>query len=204
MTGFSTRIAGVAMPGGRACEAARAVCAEYADEALYHHSVRAYVFGAAYAQERQLAFDAELLYVSALLHDLALTDPFDSHRLPFEEAGGHLARVFTAGLGWDAARRDRAAEIIVLHMRDDVPAAQDVESHLLQIGTTADVSGGTLDAFGTEFRAELLREYPRVGFGAAFVGLFRDQAARKPDCAAAGLVAGDWPDRVVANPLERG
>uniref|UniRef100_A0AAU2V3U7 HD domain-containing protein n=1 Tax=Streptomyces sp. NBC_00003 TaxID=2903608 RepID=A0AAU2V3U7_9ACTN len=204
MTGFSTRIAGVAMPGGRACEAARTVCAEYADEALYHHSVRSYVFGAAYAHERQLPFDAELLYVSALLHDLALTPPFDSHTLPFEEAGGHLARVFTAGLGWDAARRDRAAEIIVLHMRDDVSAEQDVESHLLQIGTTADVSGGTLDAFGPEFRAELLRSHPRAGFGEAFVGLFRDQAARKPACAAAALVAGDWPDRVAANPLERG
>ncbi|MGW2862719.1 HD domain-containing protein [Streptomyces sp. NPDC001205] len=203
MNGSSTSIAGVDMPRGRACEAARTVCAEYADQALYHHSVRSYVFGAAYAQERRLSFDAELLYVSALLHDLALTPPFDSHTLPFEEAGGHLARVFTAGLGWDTARRDRAAEVIVLHMRDDVSAEQDVESHLLQIGTTADVSGGGLDAFDAGFPDELLRRYPRLGFGAALVGLFRDQAARKPDCAAAGLVAAGLSGRVAANPLER-
>ncbi|MFJ8309101.1 MULTISPECIES: HD domain-containing protein [unclassified Streptomyces] len=204
MTGFSTHVAGVEIPAGRAAEAARTVCAEYADEALRHHSVRSYVFGAAYAKERQLAFDAELLYVSALLHDLALTPPFDSHTLPFEEAGGHLARVFTDGLGWDTARRDRAAEIIVLHMRDDVSPEQDVESHLLQIGTTADVSGGGLGAFDAEFTAELLRHHPRVGFSAAFVALFQDQAVRKPKCAAAALVAGDWADRVAAHPLERG
>ncbi|MFE3524343.1 HD domain-containing protein [Streptomyces sp. NPDC059161] len=204
MSRTSARVAGVEMPAGRAAEAARTVCAEYADEALYHHSMRSYVFGAAYAEERQLAFDAELFYVSALLHDLALTPPFDSHALPFEEAGGHLARVFTAGLGWDAARRDRAAEIIVLHMRDDVSAEQDVESHLLQIGTTADVSGGGLGAFDLEFRAELLHHHPRAGFGAAFVALFREQAARKPACVAATLVAGGWPKRVAANPLEQG
>lgn len=46
--------------------------------------------------------------MSALLHDLGLTAPFDSHTLPFEEAGGHVARVLTAGLGWPKERRARA------------------------------------------------------------------------------------------------
>ncbi|WP_234433603.1 HD domain-containing protein [Streptomyces rimosus] len=103
--------------------------------------MRSYFFGAAWAQARGLHFDSELLFVSAMLHDLALTPPFDSHALPFEEAGGHLARVFTAGLGWPRERRDRAAELIVLHMRDDVEPEQDPESRLLQVGTSADVSG---------------------------------------------------------------
>ncbi len=196
-------IAGIRLPGGAAVEAARLVCAEYTDEALFHHSLRSYLFGAAYAQDRGLDFDEELLYVSALLHDLGLTAPFDSHTLPFEEAGGHAARLLTAGLGWPMERRDRAAEVIVLHMRDDVPAEQDVESHLLQIGTTADVSGGGLDAFAPEFTAELMRALPRAGFGAVFLDLVRDQGTRKPDCAAAGLVRGGVADRIAANPLER-
>src|SRR4051794_25466364 len=128
-------VAGIRAPSGPAADAARLVCAEYADETLYHHSLRAYFFGAAWAEARGLDFDRELLFVSAMLHDLALTPPFDSHTLPFEEAGGHLARVFTAGLGWPAERRDRAAELIVLHMRDDVAPEVDVESRLLQAGT---------------------------------------------------------------------
>jgi hypothetical protein len=117
--------------------------------------------------------------------------------------GGHLARVFTTGLGRPAERRDRAAEIIVLHMRDDVDPAADPESRLLQIGTTADVSGGGLEGFDPGFVRELLAAHPRFGFADRFVGLFRDQAARKPDCAAARLVAGGWPDRTLANPLEK-
>ncbi|MGW7255064.1 HD domain-containing protein [Streptomyces sp. NPDC054834] len=201
---MQTDVAGVRAPSGPAVDAARLVCAEYADEALHHHSLRAYFFGAAWAEARGLDFDRELLFVSAMLHDLALTPPFDSHTLPFEEAGGHLARVFTAGLGWPAERRDRAAELIVLHMRDDVAPEVDVESRLLQVGTSADVSGTGFGMFDPGFCEALVAAYPRRGFAASFVHLFRDQARRKPGCAAAELVAGDWAERTLAHPLERG
>ncbi|MFE0512272.1 cyanamide hydratase, partial [Streptomyces sp. NPDC058964] len=59
-------VAGVRAPTGRAARAAREVCAEYADEALYHHSLRSYFFGAAWARTRGLDFDRELLFVSAM------------------------------------------------------------------------------------------------------------------------------------------
>jgi hypothetical protein len=195
-------VAGVRAPVGQAAEAARLVCLEYANGALYHHSVRSYFFGASWAGMRDLTFDRELFFVSAMLHDLALTAPFDSHTVPFEEAGGHLARVFTAGLGWPPERRDRVAEVIVLHMRPDVSPDVDVESHLLQVGTSADVSGTGLAAFDPTFTVALVAAYPRLGFARQFVDLFRDQARRKPGCAAAELAAGDWPDRTLANPLE--
>ncbi|MEU7551025.1 HD domain-containing protein [Streptomyces sp. NPDC044571] len=178
------------------------IASEYADEALLNHSVRSYAFAAEYAARHGLAYDEDLLYVSALLHDLGLTAPFDSHTLPFEEAGGHVARVLTAGLGWPADRRARAEEVIVLHMRDDVTAAEDVESHLLQVGTSADVSGLRVAEFDPAFTAALLEAYPRAGFGAAFVALVEDQAVRKPDCAAASYVAGGAATRIAANPLD--
>ncbi|MEU9144699.1 HD domain-containing protein [Streptomyces sp. NPDC048349] len=185
-----------------AARAAFLIASEYADADLLAHSVRSYAFGADHAQRHGLEYDAELFYVSALLHDLGLTAPFDSHTLPFEEAGGHVARVLTAGLGWSTARRDRAAEVIVLHMRDDVTADEDVESHLLQVGTSADVSGLRLSEFDPAFTAGLLAAHPRGGFGAAFLALAEEQAKRKPDCAAAAYVAGGAALRIAANPLE--
>ncbi|WP_329383143.1 HD domain-containing protein [Streptomyces sp. NBC_01716] len=195
-------VAGVRAPAGRAAEAARIVCAEYADAALYHHSARSYFFGAAWAEARGLDFDRELFFVAAMLHDLALTPPFDSHTLAFEEAGGHLARVFTAGLGWPTERRDRTAELIVLHMRDDVAPEVDVESRLLQVGTSADVSGTGLEAFDSAFTDALVGAYPRLGFAHSFIRLFQDQAQRKPGCAAAELVAGGWAERTVSHALD--
>ncbi|MFJ3881345.1 HD domain-containing protein [Streptomyces sp. NPDC090077] len=178
------------------------IASEYADAALLNHSVRSYAFGAEYARVHGLTYDAELFYVSALLHDLGLTAPFDSHTLPFEEAGGHVARLFTAGLGWPPARRARAEEVIVLHMRDDVTAAEDVESHLLQVGTSADVSGLRVADFDPAFVSGLLEHHPRLGFGPSFLALVEDQAARKPACAAASYVAGGAAKRIAANPLD--
>jgi hypothetical protein len=200
---MAVEVAGVRVPAGRAAEAARQVCVEYASDALYHHSMRSYFLGAIWADARGLDFDRELFFVSAMLHDLALTAPFDSHTLPFEEASGHLCRVFTAGLGWPTERRDRAAEVIVAHMRADVPPETDVEGHLLQVGTSADVSGTGLAAFDPSVTDALVAAYPRLGFAQLFVNLFKDQAARKPGCAVAELVAGGWVGRALANPLER-
>jgi hypothetical protein len=58
-------------------------------------------------------------------HDAGLTEPFDRHRLPFQAAGGRLAWVFGVAAGWPAQRAARAEEIVVLHLRDDVAAADD-------------------------------------------------------------------------------
>jgi hypothetical protein len=67
------------------------------------------MYGAAHG----IAFDDELYYVSALVHDIGLTEPFDSHRVSFEEAGGDLAWLFGVAAGWPADQAARASEIIV-------------------------------------------------------------------------------------------
>jgi hypothetical protein len=155
-----------------------------------------------YGSAHGIAIDDELYYVSALLHDIGLTESFDSHKLAFEEAGGDLAWVFGIAAGWPADRAARATEIIVLHMRDDVPAAVDPESHILQVATSWEVVGRRPEEFPPEARTELLARYPREGFGTEFLACFEDQASRKPDSAAAASMANDGARRIAANPLE--
>jgi hypothetical protein len=189
-------------PQTPAAAAALSVATRFYSPALLNHCVRSYLWGAAYAGAHGIAFDDELYYVSALLHDIALTDPFDSHKIPFEEAGGDLAWVFGVASGWPADRAARAAEIIVLHMRDDVPPTVDPESHLLQVATGWDVVGRRPDEFAPETRTEILGRYPRIGFGAEFVACFQDQAKRKPGSAAAASIANNGAQRIAANPLD--
>ena len=189
-------------PDSKAAAAALEVCHEYAEPWLLNHSLRAYSFAVAHAADVDIAHDGELLYVAALLHDLALTPPFDSHTLPFEEAGAHLAWVFAAGAGWGRVRRDRLAEVIVLHMRDDVSADDDPESHLLQVAVGADVSGRGLDRFADQVKDDVVTRYPRLGFAEAFLARAEDQAERKPGCAAAELVSDGWARRLTSNPLD--
>ncbi|MDH6244691.1 HD domain-containing protein [Mycobacterium sp. OTB74] len=189
-------------PQTPASAAALSVATRLHSPALLNHCVRSYLWGTAYGPAHGIVFDDELYYVAAMLHDTGLTRPFDSHRVPFEEAGGELAWVFGLAAGWTADRAARAMEIIVLHMRDDVSAAEDPESHLLQVATSWDVVGQRPEEFSAEVRAEVLARYPRLGFGSEFLACFEDQARRKPTGAAAASVANNAAERIKNNPLD--
>ena len=197
------RLDALEIPATQACRAALEVATAYCSPALLNHSVRAYLWAAGYAEARSIAFDAELLYVSAMLHDLALVKEFDNHSVAFEEAGGHVAWVFGAGAGWPVARRQRAAEVIVRHMWDAVDVAEDPEGHLLELSTGMDISGRRTEEIPGDLRRDVLARYPRLGLAEEFVACFRDQAVRKPHSLAAKFVAGGFAARVAANPLDR-
>jgi hypothetical protein len=190
-------------PETPAATAALSVAKRYYSPAMLNHCFRSYLWGAMYGRAHGITFDDELYYVSALLHDIGLMEPFDSHRLPFEEAGGHLAWVFGVAAGWPADRAARSEEIIMLHMRDEVSPATDPESHLLQTATNWDVAGLRPEEFPPDARAETLARYPRLDFGTEFVACFEDQARRKPDSAAAGAVHHDVAGLLATHPLER-
>ena len=192
----------IVFPQTPAATAALSVATRFYTPALLNHCLRAYVWGSMYGIAHGIAFDDELLYVSAMLHDIALTDVFDSHRVPFEEAGGELAWVFGMAAGWLPDRSARATEIIVTHMRDAVTAAADPESHLLQVATGFEVVGRRSEEFPAQVRATILARYPRLGFGNEFLACFQDQAVRKPGSAAAASVANNAAGRIAANPLD--
>jgi hypothetical protein len=196
------RIADLPVPDTAASRAAEEVLRAYAAPALIHHAVRSSLFASSYGLLTGVGFDPELLHVAALLHDLGLEEPFDSHRLPFEEAGGHLAWVFGAGAGWAPARRDRLAEIIVRHMWDEVDPAADPEGHLLGRATSLDISGYGLEEWPAGLRAEVLAAWPRLDLADRFTACFADQAARKPASSAAAAMRSGLGARIAANPLE--
>ena len=197
------RLNDLQLPATPASRAALDVATTYCSPALLNHSIRAYLWAAGYALEQGIAFDAELLYVAAMLHDLALVKEFDNHSLPFEEAGGHVAWVFGAAAGWPLERRRRAAAIIVRHMWDAVDVAADPEGHLLELSTGMDISGRHTEAIPADLRADVLARYPRLGLAEEFIAAFEDQATRKPLCLAAQFVRNGLAARLAANPLDR-
>ncbi|MDA0636609.1 HD domain-containing protein [Nonomuraea sp. MCN248] len=193
----------IVFPDTPVCHAALEVATKYQTPSLLNHSIRAYVFAAAHGQANGIAFDAELLYVSAMLHDLGLTPEFDSHAVPFEEAGGHVAWAFTAGAGWPEERRTRAAEVIVRHMWDEVPVDRDPEGHLLELSTAMDISGRRTEDIPPDVRDEALRRHPRLDLAAEFAGCITEQGRRKPSSVAGSALRGGVLDRIAANPLDR-
>jgi hypothetical protein len=195
------RLADVAVPNSPAAIGAREVAAEFCSTALLNHSERSYYFAVGFASVAALDFDAELLYVSALLHDLGLTEAFDNHRIAFETAGGYVAWALTAGAGWPADRRRRAVEVIERHMWPSVDPQLDPEGYLLEIATGLDISGARPDVLPRSFLDEVLDRCPRLDLGVEFTACLVDQATRKPETAAARLVAGGLAEKLAHHPL---
>lgn len=197
------RLADLPQPDSVATTTALEVARAFHTPAFVHHCVRSYLWAAALGTSEGTAFDAELLYVAAMVHDLGLVEPFDSHRAAFEFAGGSVGWVFAAGAGWPPARRERVREIVVAHMADVVDAAEDPDGSLLNRGTGVDISGRDLDRVPAPLRSEVLGRWPRLTLAAEFGACFRDQAARKPDGAAGRAIRSGLVGRMAANPVER-
>ncbi len=199
-----TRVAldDLVVPRTAAAAAALEVASAYQSPALLNHSLRAYVWAAADGISRGIGFDAELLYVAAMFHDIGLVPVFDSHTVAFEEAGGHVARVFAAGAGWPAGRRERLSEVIIRHMWPQVDVSVDPEGHLLARSTAAEIAGRNLDDWADGFKADVLERYPRLDLTKEFLACFQAQAERKPDSSAAAAVRSGLSTRMTANPLD--
>src|SRR4051794_28603081 len=149
-------IAGLEPPPSPATTAAREVLVRYSSPALVNHCERSYYWSAGLGQLNGIAYDAELLYVASMLHDLGLVGAFDNHLAPFEVAGGDVGWVFGAGAGWPPERRTRVKEIVIRHMWNEVDPALDGEGHLLCEGTGLDISGRNAGTWPADLRAEVL------------------------------------------------
>jgi hypothetical protein len=192
----------LAIPATTASSAALEVASGYLSTALLSHSRRVYLWAAAYGEQLGIRYDAELLFAAAMFHDIALAPEFDSHTVSFEQAGGHVARVFATGAGWPAERRERLGEVIVRHMVPDVDVTADPEGHLLSRAAALDIVGKGIDDLSPAFRAEVLREFPRLGLSPEFLDCFQSQAVRKPTSSAAHAIHTGLADRISTNPLD--
>ena len=168
------------VPDTAAARKAEEVSRASSSESLVNHGFRSYGFGALLGIADGFRFDAELLYVASLLHDIGLTEAYDRGGC-FEADGADAARELLAELGWPADRADRVGHAIYVHMRD-VPADDPAEAHLLEFGTSVDVAGWRLHDIDEPLRDAVLDAYPRLGFKRHFLALFEHQAARKPTC----------------------
>jgi hypothetical protein len=196
------RLADIHVPTTLVAEQAAEASAAWCSKALMEHNHRAYLWAAARGTDMGLAFDEELLYVAAMLHDIGLLAAFDNATASFDEAGGNVAWMFAAGAGWPVERRVRLSEIIVRHMWDSVDPAFDAEGHLLEVGTAIDISGRDPGLWAPALRAEILAAHPRLDLVEEFTACIADQARRKPASSAAAAVRSGIERRIAANDLD--
>jgi hypothetical protein len=154
---------------------------------LVNHSIRAYAWAVALADHDRLAFDPEILYAAALLHDIGLVPAYDLGGC-FELDGAIAARDFAIGQGEVAERADAIRHVIVRHMAAQQPPDATAEDVLLDQSTGVDVTGYRFGDIAPAIVSSVLAAYPRLDFKREFAALFVDQAARKPHCRVAEMV----------------
>lgn len=167
---------------------------------LVNHCLRSYLWGVALADVEKVTYDAELLFVSAALHDLGLVPALDTGA-PFENDSGTAAHRFAQKQGWGTVRAGSAESAIVLHMAPDVTLDQGAETYLLWHATAADVAGRRLDELPAATVSQVTSAYPWLDFTDHLGGLFADQVRHKPTSRAGQLVDAGLLDWLAACPL---
>jgi hypothetical protein len=179
---------GMPVPDSALANHARELLTTVAPPFLANHSVRAYAWAVELARHDALEFDPEILYVSAMLHDIGLVPAYDVGGC-FETDGAIAAERFALEQGAAPDRARAIYDVIELHMADELPPEPASEVVLLWDSTGTDVTGHRYADVRRAVVAQVLGAYPRLAFKREFGALFADQAARKPTCSVARMMA---------------
>ena len=194
-------VLGLPVPDSTLARRAREVIADVAAPFLVNHSVRSYAWAVELARHDRLRFDPEILYVSAILHDIGLVPAFD--------LGGDYAvdgAIATDRLAVEAGEpepRSRAIyDAIALHNDDTMPPDPAAEVVLLWDATGVDVTGERFTDVRSAIISAVLAAYPRLDFKREFSARFVDQVSRKPTSQAAKMAARGILEEIVRAPFD--
>ncbi|GAA1408423.1 hypothetical protein GCM10009639_58160 [Kitasatospora putterlickiae] len=113
--------------------------------ALFHHSVRTYLYGRLLGEQRGLRpgrdYDDELLFLGCVLHDCGLSAEGDGDQR-FELDGADLAVRFLEGEGVASDRAQVVWDAIALHMDREIAERKRPEIALVALGAGFDLGGG--------------------------------------------------------------
>src|SRR6202040_2548613 len=121
-----------------------------------------YYFSAATGKRKGFAFDPELLYVSAMFHDMGLTAKHSSATDRFEVDGANTAREFLRQHNIPQQDIDTVWTSIALHTTPSVPQYMHPVVALVTAGVEMDVLGLTYAEYSDDIRNAMVSEYPRT------------------------------------------
>jgi hypothetical protein len=174
-------IAGLTIPDSALARETTEFVRDISTDLLYHHSRRVFLWGALVGEQRGLSFDAELLYVGAMFHDVGLLPRHRSADERFEIDGANAARRFLQQHGVPEEDVMTVWEAIALHTTPEIPRYKQPEVELVTAGVEFDVLGIGFDDMPSEVRDQVVAEHPRTGFKEGIVNAFADGMRFKPE-----------------------
>lgn len=167
------------IPNSELCQKATALVQKVSPNFLHNHCLRTYIFGQQLGQKHQLKFDAELLYLGSMMHDLGLTEAFDGEQR-FEVDGADAARKFVCEHGLSEEKADVVWDAISLHTSIGIASRKRPEIALVHLGAGLDVFGMGAEEISKDIVHQVFEIYPRLELVDSITTLLVDQVKRKP------------------------
>ena len=183
MNAMRITIAGVPIPDSVLARETTEFVQDVSTRLLFDHSRRVFLWAALQGQKLALEFDAELLYVGAMFHDIGLIEGHRSANERFEIDGANAARSFLERHGLPEERVMTVWESIALHTTPEVPRYKQPEVRLVTLGVEYDVLGLHFDELSAGQRDAVLAAHPRTGFKTGIVEAFSSGIRDKPETA---------------------
>lgn len=182
MTYETKVVAGIKVPDSAMAKAATALVRDTETELLYHHSSRVFLFGALTGERQKLNYDAELLYIGAMFHDMGIMDKYASDTDRFEVDGANAARGFLRSYNLSERDVDDVWDSIALHTTPGIPQHKRPTVALVTAGVEMDVLGIAYDHFSESERDEVCTCHPRgLKFKHGILSSFCLGTIRKPE-----------------------
>lgn len=179
---MNTSIGGIQIPDSRLTREVTEFIRDSESPLLFHHSSRVYYFGALAGRQRGLSFDAELLYIGAMFHDIGLTEAHSSSNERFEVDSANAARDFLRGRGISRQDIDVVWTAIALHTTPGIPQYMHPVIALVTAGVEMDVLGLTYDRYSTAEREQIVHAHPRdAHFKEDIIQAFYEGIRHKPE-----------------------
>ncbi|WP_255949806.1 HD domain-containing protein [Streptomyces odontomachi] len=177
---MSETIAGITIPDSALVREATALVRQAADDTLFHHSRRVFLWGMLRTAMRGAEVDLELAYVGSLFHDLGLTVDYRTTDRRFELDGAEAAYAFLRDRGRTQEEARNVWLAIALHTTPEVPLHLAPEVAVVNLGVQTDVLGLELEQITPEQRAEVVAAHPRPDFKRRILQAFYEGMADRP------------------------
>ena len=146
---------------------------------LFNHVMRSWLFGILLSESAKPLPDPELLAVSAVLHDLGLTDRYTAEER-FEVDGANVARAFLKERGIPTQQTQVVWDAIALHTTRSIALHKEPEVAMTHSGIAVDAIGFGLDRIPQDKQRAILAEFPRLALKNQFESSLCNIVRRKP------------------------
>jgi hypothetical protein len=181
----------LALPAGPLADASLALVRSTETRPIVDHSIRSFLFARLLAEHEgcmnDAAYDEELLFAAAVMHDLGLGDQARG-QARFEVEGADLAAAVLREHGVAEADVDRVWEAIALHSSIGLAERRGLLAYLTYKGIFIDV-GRLADAVPDGMQKEVLNAYPKPTEGSHIADAIVAHATRSPAAAPPGSLA---------------